>query len=242
MYAKLNADESAVALTAKILAREPFFFLRYGDGALECISGVNGGTCDREKYSPALGLELLRTWCKVVRAPGVYIGDWMSAAFVAKTEPTRFRDEYAELIGTAEPNWLHFEALLLMRESADLVNFYAAVKRDQRRKAFMGPASHAGAAKMLGAEHIVTPMTEDLLGWFDHAAPKLWEMNFDVLLYGAGMASHVPVAQCWEFLPERTYVNVGSAMDPLFRGRTRQQQLDAHRARKLFAPLLGVRR
>lgn len=236
MNTQLNADQSAALLAGKIRRQEPFFFLRYGDGALECMSGAEGHTCDGEQYCPLLGLELLNTWRAVYRDRNTFVGDWLSASFDTKTIRARYEEQYRELIGDASPNWLHFEALLLMRQSPALLDFYRAVKLDPRRKLFMGPAGNAGAAKMLGAEFLETPMS-NLFTYTAELAKEL-DREFDVLLFGAGMAGNIPAVRCWERYPERTYISIGSAMDPLFRGRTRMQQLLPNRARMFFRELL----
>ena len=168
----------------------------------------------------------------------VYVGDWLSASFDATSIYARYEQHYAELIGDGKPTFLHFESLLLMRESQALLDFYRTVKADTRRKLYMGPAANAAAAKMLGAEHLVTPMT----GLFDECprlTHELFSRDFDVLLYGAGMAGNIPAICCWEEFPERTYVNLGSALDPLFMGRkTRMQQILPLKARIFFRSLL----
>jgi hypothetical protein len=248
-YTSLSADESAALLTRKLRRKEPFFFVRYGDGAIECIRRGKGQTCDGEKYSVELGRDLLacwqsllghsRVWIEPSGIPAaVYVGDWLSATFEHVVAHTVYAEEYAELIGDAEPTgWLHFESLLLMRESAELLDFYRAVARDSRQKLFMGPAECWGAAKILHADHLVTPM-RDLYGHVDHLASELMERKWDVLLYGAGMAGSIPAIRCREEHPERTYINVGSAFDPLFRGKTRRQQISTNRAKEFFRELL----
>jgi hypothetical protein len=237
-------DESAGILTGKIRNREPFFFVRYGDGALECIyNRGHGRTCDGEQYSGELGSALLDAWVSLVilgfiyRGRNVYVGDWLSASFDGPNDPSRYRDLYQKLVQDAEPDFLHFESLLLMRESEALVNFYRAVKQDPRKKMFMGPWWNRDAAKMLDADFLETP-TKDLFAHVDVLARQLTSRKFDVLLYGAGMAGTIPAVKCWERFPERTYVNLGSAMDPLFYRRTRRQQLATGQARALFSDLL----
>ncbi|HXI88461.1 MAG TPA: hypothetical protein VNH18_14715 [Bryobacteraceae bacterium] len=234
----LDADESARVLTDKIFRQEPFFFVRYGDGALECINGHSGCTVDREFYSKELGIELFAAWQHLMHGQHIYVGDWLSASFDAGSRYARYETQYAQLIGKASPAWLHFEALLLMRESDALVDFYRAIKADERRKLYMGPEGNAGAARMLGATHLITPMQ----GLFEECESLFLKLadfyEFDVLLYGAGMAGHIPVVKCWQRFPERTYINLGSALDPLFRGRSRRQQITPERARILFKDLL----
>lgn len=244
-YTSLTADQSASVLTSMLIAKEPFFFARFGDGFLECVSGKKGQTCDREQYSEELGGRLLIAWFALMAAatnpgasPQVYIGDWLSASFDSSSEHARYAEQYSQLIGHAKPIFLHFEALLLMRESQDLVNFYRAVKRDPRKKLYMGPAENAGAANMLGCEHLVTPMSS-LFGHVDRLTTDLIDIrDFDVLLYGAGMAGNIPVVRCWEAHPERTYINLGSALDPLGRGKSRWQQIAVDRAKRMFRELV----
>ena len=239
----LTADQSAAILTANVRAAKPFIFVRYGDGALECINGKTGMTRDREQYSRDLGKNLFSAFQVLMEVSGqgddpIYVGDWLSASFDASSEYARYADQYAALIGDGKPTFLHFEALLLMRESAILLDFYRAVKQDPRKKLYMGPAENAGAAKMLGAEHLVTPMA-NLYADCDRLSVELATRKWDVLLYGAGMAGNIPVIECWEEYPERTYINLGSALDPLFMGhKSRRQQLAPLRARYLFRELL----
>lgn len=235
----LSADESAALLTQKIRAEEPFFFARFGDGFLECVSGKPGRTCDGEEYSLPLACQMMRCWVALLGAPNVYLGDWLAASFDADMLHTQYADQLEALVGKVQGvQWLHPEALLLMRESRALVDFYRAVREDKRRKLFIGPGKCAGAAEMLGAEHLVTPLY-GLFAEVDRLTEALLSRQFDVVVFGAGMAGMIPVVRCWERHPDRTYVHLGSAMDPLFRGKTRRQQLSQYRARMLFSDLLS---
>jgi SAM-dependent methyltransferase len=250
-YTHLGIDESAAFLTGKLQRQEPFLFVRYGDGALECINALGiGHTADGEKYSAELAYEMLEAWNKFASghrhpfgmeagAANVFVGDWLSASFGAN-RATEYRAEYAKLIGDVRLNFLHFEALLLTRESRDLLGFYRAVKADTRRKVYLGPQAHAPAARMLGCEHVVTPM-RDLLASVDSIYEKLAHdpFGFDVLLWGAGMAGTIPVVRLWEKFPQRTFINLGSAMDPLTRGYTRSGQLTKAQATKFFGELMA---
>jgi hypothetical protein len=239
----LDADQSAAVLTGELRRERPFVFIRYGDGALECIFRGRGHTCDGEEYSTELGNALMNGWKSLMAGVNggrtVYVGDWRSASFSGPDDQSRYEKEYQWLIGKAEPKWLHFEALLLMRESSALFEFYRAVKEDSRRKLYMGPASHAKAAKMMGAAHLVTPMGGLFRQWTS-LQEKLFDLQFDVLLYGAGMAGSLPVISCWDLFPDRTYINLGSAFDPLcLERKTRRQQVSPVRARAFFAGLEG---
>ena len=78
-----------------------------------------------------------------------------------------------------------------------------------------------------------------LLDQVDRITEELMKFPFQILLYGAGMAGNIAAVKCWERFPDRTYINLGSALDPLFNAhQTRSQQLSHADARELFKELL----
>lgn len=237
-----TADESAELLTAHIRLQDPFFFIRYGDGALECIYDEPRGpgrTCDGELYSRALGLELLNAWCRLESGRGtVFAGDWQSATFGRGSGHNREEQRWLALTSLAPFKWIHFEALLLMRESAALVDFYRAVRADPRRKLYLGPGKNAAAAQFLGAEHLFTPMVPNLYLQLPALQEELERRDFDVLLYGAGMAGNVAAVESWSRHKDRTYISLGSALDPLFSAKSRTQQLPKHKLVAMFKEML----
>lgn len=239
-FCKFGPDVSAQILTQLIKSRRPFFFVRYGDGAVECMNGLGSRTCDQEYYSAALGADLRAAWNLVMRLSLPVVGDWLSASFQQYNVATQYEAEYRDLVKQSwflGPLFVHFEALLLNRPSKDLVDFYRAVKDDLRRKVFFGPAECAGAARMLDARHVVAPM-KDLHQHIGTLEDEILREEPDVILYGAGMAGTIPVARIAARHHYITCVNLGSAMDPLFRGNTRTQQLSHLDARNLFKELL----
>lgn len=231
----LTPDQSCCKIVQKLHLKEPFFFVRYGDGAIEAIFGIGGHqTCDGEKYSRELAIELASAWDAVVEHPATLVGDWRTASFEADTHRTLYAAEYNELICGAAATFLHFEALLMMRRSIALAQFYRVVKEYRGRKVLMAPECMRGAAASLGARHVITPMA-DLFARRAGIERDLMREEFDLLLYGAGMAGNIPAVNCWKQFPERTYINIGSSLDPLYRGKTRRQQLSQAEARRLFS-------
>lgn len=235
-----TADESAVILTDYLKRREPFFFIRYGDGALECIYDPSKRhTCDGELYSKELSEALLDAWVTLQGSDhAVFAGDWQSATFGSGSGDNRERDRWLALTGESPFRFIHFEALLLMRRSAVLVEFYRTVKTDRRRKVYMGPAKNAAAARFLNAYHLVTPMVPDLITRVDELLAGLDSFGFEVLLYGAGMAGNVVAVKAFERYPDRTYISLGSALDPLFSEKSRAQQLPKAMLRGMFRGIL----
>jgi len=234
--AKLSQEESARLLTAKIEHRDPFMFLRYGDGAIECMNGLGKGrTCDGEEYSEVLGRALREAWALAGKTSGLICGDWLTASFDSEDSRNRYPIEWESLCGIAA-EWVHFETLIwnaLRPSYIEISRFYRAIANDARRKAFMGPEVMADAANRLGCKHIVTPMN----GMFERAdefTDALTSDDFEVLLWGCGMAGSIPAVRCRAAFPERTYINIGSSLDPLYRGRTRTQQVKPALIRRML--------
>jgi len=244
---KLTADESCAVLTQAIKDQRPFSFWRFGDGYIECVQKRQGRTCDQEEYTPHLHMDLAKRVGDVVWRieyegdPVTYIGDWRSASFTGPHDPSRYEHDYERLIAHEidrklnEHRWLHFESLLFMRESRALADFYRAVRADRRSKLYLGPVANEAAAGWLGAEFMPVPM-HDLHRHVASFREMLIASDFEVLLWGAGLAGVIPVVDCWNARYERTYIHLGSALDPLFgRPKSRKQQLSKEQCWRMFA-------
>ena len=72
----------------------------------------------------------------------------------------------------------------------------------------------------------------------EHVAARIRAVHYDVLLFGAGLAGVIPIVDEWRRHPERTYIHMGSAFDPLFKGRTRSGQLSTYQARAFLREVI----
>lgn len=239
-----SADASAEILADRIRTRQPTLFVRFGDGLVECINGGSklGHTCDGEKYGESLGAMLLAavalaedTTDLQEHSGMVQWGDWRTAESPG-SKPQRTQ-EWEAAIDPQLKHLLHFEALLLMRQSPQLVDFYRAVREDKRRKLFFGHPDNAIGAIMMDADFL--PAGTRMLP-VDVPAIKstLDRIDPEVVLFGAGMVGNIPVIQHWAEHQDRTYIALGSALDPLGRGRTRSNQIRKDQAERLFKELL----
>lgn len=237
------ANESIKVLTERLRKRLPFFFFKYGDGALECIYHQDRHhTCDHELYTPELAQALLQAWNVSVDKPNVYVGDWATASFSEEDAYTLYEAEWRRLVDGRKVNWLHFECTLPMpyRPEEPLLAFYQALHDYPGSKVMIGPESMLRAASTYLHCHrgVGIPMAEDLLHILPYVEDKVRELGpFDVLLYAAGMAGNVLVTKLWQERPERTYISLGSSLDPLCRGKTRGQQYTPRQAKMFFARL-----
>jgi hypothetical protein len=231
-----DIDASARLLTWRIQKQLPTAFFRFGDGPLECIycRDRKSHTCDGERYTAELAEELVFLARELLDCPDVFIGDWGR-----EIETTAYAEQWLTFISGLKANLLHYEALLMVRESPALVDFYRAVKQSPQRKLFLGRPSNADAARMMDAAFFAYPEHYDDLDEVLAIGDVISVYKeFDLLLFGAGMAGNVVAGNLWREHPARSYISVGSAMDPLFSGVSRSNQLPPQRARALFQELL----
>jgi hypothetical protein len=228
----MTADQGAATLAGYLRQRRPFFFARIGDGAIECLQGRKGQTCDGERYSLELAAEL-RKAIDALKSGGAIFGDWRTA--VAGSEP-KYVPEWEKLIEPAGRELLNYESLLLMRQSEPLVDFYRAARNDSRKKMYIGRDAVEAVATLDCRRGIVTSMKLDLEGTRLLIEDIRWESP-SVILFGAGMAGLIAVVKYWQENPGVTCIHLGSALDPLFR-QSRQRQLPMKVARAMFKELL----
>jgi len=231
-----DMDESARILTRMLRERKPFFFARIGDGAIELLSGKPGKTCDGEEYSPELADQIWDV-LDALEDSHAWLGDWRTAT---NGSPPRLMDSWLIKVIPTEKRLLHFEALLLNRESDALVDFYRAVREDTRRKMHLGQDTPSReTADFLCAHHQwmtcprggVYDELGDIVAAIESAAP-------DVLLFGAGLAGLVAAVRYWVKHPDSTCIHLGSALDPLFFGKTRNGQLSQYKCMEMFKDML----
>jgi len=235
----MTPDNSASIMTEYLIDNLPFFYLRYGDGALECINKLGAGkTCDGEVYSDELAKALLQGWDIAMKGKNVFIGDWLSTSFdYGQNTSNSYTEEYRQLIGQNRLNMLHFDALTL-RQSDVLLNFYYALKHSKRRKLYLGPGSHKDVTSLLNVEHYPVPIVHNLFNRIDLLTGVLKSSTCDIILFAAGMAGAIAALRCFKEFPNKTYIHLGSALDPLYRGRTRGHQLSPKDAKELFTKLV----
>lgn len=233
-----NADMGARTLAWRIREQKPFFFVRIGDGAIECIrgSGRAGHTCDGEEYNRALAGKLAAS-ISTLRAGGdtVIWGDWRTAT--AGSAPT-YTDEWAKMVDAPNRLRIDYESLLLMRESAALVEFYKSVRNDSRSKLYIGRDALAAGDLLRCKSVFLTPMG---MGWREHyhMLKALSAIRPKVVLFGAGMVGLTAVVDYWQGHADVTCIHLGSALDPLYQPRaTRAGQLSKEQATNLMEAIL----
>lgn len=229
-----SVERSVGILSTWYMSRVPFFFVRIGDGAIECLSGRPGMTCDGEPYSETMAIALKRAIAKLKAAGDqVHWGDWRLAT--GGSVP-RYVQEWEELIEIQDRRLLHYEAMLLMSCIEQQHNFFKIVKRDRRTKVIIGAEHNIDASHFLAAHYYPVPM--DGRPRNGEIIKALEELKPEVILFGAGMAGLVEVVEYWNKERNTTCLHLGSALDPLFYKCTRSRQASKSQLLAFYEDLL----
>lgn len=232
-----TADESAALLAALLLSREAVLFTKYGDAEIRWSLQFGDQQAEGECGTPKLGAALLDAWRVFGKHPHTFMGDWQTASFGVGDE-TQYPEQWGRMLCALErePVWMHYESLLLMRLTPELRDFYRVIATASRNKILIAPKRLAGAANLLRAEHHQIPL-QGACSIYEDVVASLRRADWDVLLFCAGRAAKLIMADLCQEFPERTYIDLGSALDPLFGFQTRSGQVSTGEAWQYFAEL-----
>jgi hypothetical protein len=226
-----SADESVKFLTQKLKNREPFVFTKFGDGDLFWMRGEPVAIAGGETYRDGINDELVDAASILESLSHTWFGNQLTCG-----SGPYLPIEQAMYVRTSR--WLHFECLLIHRLSPELLEFYRVLREYKHKLTIL----YIAGSHLLGGTRFCTIQlhcdgTTAHRNWQDsvsYAQAKDW----DVLLLSAGRASKMIAANLAIQFPTRTIIELGSALDPLFVGRTRSEQIDPQKAREYFKELL----
>lgn len=235
-----SADESAVILTNKLKAHEPFVFTKFGDGDLYWMSETPVPIAGGETYRPGIAAELRQAARTLARLPHVYFGDQMtcgSGPYLQGEQYWYIKWAQGEPLPIKDSRWLHFECLLIHRLSPELLEFYRVLKERSSHTVFCGGSHLRMAMMLLGTAYCSTDVNNAHCNYAE-TINILTTPPWDILLLSAGRASKMIAAALASKFSDRTIIELGSALDPLFVGRTRSEQVEPGEAREFFRGLL----
>jgi len=194
---------------------EPFVHVRFGDGDVMFATGVGSKiTGDGEEFSHELQQAMIGAWFLLMRAQvNLFVGDVESYDVSDGVE-----DEWnvlrraGEWVRGAPLQTVHIEALRCSRPYAPLA--YAAIRKDKRRKVYVGPERHAPLADWLGAIHLAIPLRV----FYQEASLAMSQMLMlqpEVLLLAAGRGGKLLQSYVANAMPMITQIDIGSGLDLL---------------------------
>jgi hypothetical protein len=238
-----SADASVALLTDKLLRNEPFVFTKFGDGDLWWLAGTGAEYPNAygERYTEEARRDLIVAADELAGMPHAYFGDQLTC----RSGPYLETEQTVYLAGVRESAWLHFETLLIHRLTPELLNFYRVVsKLPQKDKILCCGSKYRWGATVLKSRYMSTHNSESHLTWRDTRSflagnkGRPWNEEWKYLFLSCGRASKMIAATLAVQFPDRTIIELGSALEPLIIGRTRSEQIDSAAAREYFKELL----
>lgn len=216
----------------------PFSFAKFGDGEWQCVAGCGGQNADRHHYSEGLAQGLVDAFQFLANRSDVYIADWVG--------PYRDMRDHLVQQHDLKPQYAPYHLLLIGRDNLrpELLDFYKAVRNCARPKVFVGPAVLKVACLALRAsEFVAVPEVNAfdslaaIKACLDETAEQFRGLK-PIYLFTAGMPAKLLIAHVLRNDSNATCLDLGSALDPLFKGQTRSGQPDPRVARAFFTELL----
>lgn len=211
----MTEAETVTRLVGLLEQRTPFVHVRFGDGDVFFMTGTGPKiTGDGEQWSPLLAGRLHAAWRRCAVAPNLLLGD-IESYLVSDGCEQQWRSLLAELrqLRGSAPELVHIEALRAGFGYA--APFYAAVAADPRAKVFVGPDRLGGAARMLGATHVVVSL-EVAHEYAITTAETVAAGGYEVAVFAAGRGGKIMQGLLAESAPALTQIDIGSGLDILF--------------------------
>jgi hypothetical protein len=207
-------------LTQKILNKEPFAFIKRGDGEEACMRGDEGFNCDGHFYSPSLAALLIEAFSNFEK---------MENAFIPRFEDQEY---YNSLLHRTDNNL------------GDVKSFYEAIRNDKRKKVFIGPERLGFVNILLNTTSFVAVPLNNCFDSLDEIIFKILTTinNGDddtIYLFSCGMTAKCIADYLYkntgEFRNSKaiTCIDLGSSFDPLV-GQTRTYQISTEEIVELY--------
>jgi glycosyltransferase involved in cell wall biosynthesis len=202
---------------------ENFSFIKIGDGEINCMNGAEGTNCDNHPYTPELKAALLDAY--------KYLND-LEDTYIPKWEDLMPHPSPVVTKGNVKG-----DILLHTDTNQEKYDFYKTLKLSKRKKIFIGPKVLNEVKDFLNIDVMVEIPEVNAFSYKFNLEPE----NNAIYLFSSGMPSKVWIAKLLRKNRNITCIDLGSALDPIFRDKTRTRQLDKEYLRNYYKDLLDKR-
>lgn len=216
----------------KIIKGENFSFVKFGDGEIICMMGAYQPgvdfNCDNHPYSVELGDKLLDAWNFLNDRDNIFIAEWDCFENINNDNDVRERYEYQKkLYSSSKFMFVNYEILLQTSLSESKFNFYKAIKYSNRKKIFVGPSRLSGTVDFFNMNLMIEIPIENAFSSYDNTIKQLYNEIVDdcILIFTCGMPAKSFIHKSIDYNNNITCLDMGSGLDPLFVGRTRDGQI-----------------
>lgn len=198
-------------LVRKLNEREPFTFVRYGDGEWACLFGMDSKNCDGNIYFTDLSEALKNI---VLSQPQYYMGMQYGALV---SDYFGLKDKIYPFIWDLDIDWVNADILHRASEFGKIQPFFDALQN--REIILVGAEYFDGMQSIPVADHVVIPDSncwlevEEIIAATNEAI--LDASPGCVVLFMASMAANVMIDRLYQIHGSyTTLIDMGSVLDP----------------------------
>lgn len=196
----------------RIVRNEQIVFVKYGDGEINCMIGVQGSNCDGDKYTSFLGNGLIHSLIFYIQHPQFFVGKWHG------TEGIQHMKFIIESIKVGEPNWVDYH--LVMNDNnffqdQGMYSLLSAIQSSNRKKIIVSNERNIRMKELFGADsYIVVPEQNWSQDYPVYFKKVLAELTPDSLVFtSAGQGSKLLIAELLTIMPNISCIDFGSSFD-----------------------------
>ena len=202
-----------LSLCDRLKKNEQTIFVKYGDGEISCMIGIQGHNCDNDPYTPALRSGLIQSLLYYIQHPNAYVGKWHGLEGQAQMQQL-----LQMFVSGEQPKWVDYH-LVMNDDTAftkpSMYTFLETIQNLNRKKIiFTNAANHRMMDLFKAQAHIVVPPNN----WFKDFEQYLEQLEKEmtdncVLFTAAGQGSKVMIAFLTAKYPTLSCVDIGSSFD-----------------------------
>ena len=208
-----------------------FTYTKFGDGEIICMEKkfpIGQTNCDYQIYSNELGDKLIESLVYFSDMPFVYIGEW---------DFDLYQDVFNKILDEHNVNLKYTSYKLLLHiigaDIQTLKKFYFTIKNKPVRKVYVCPEKLNDVKSFLDCDVINVP-EKNAYSEYDIIKEKLLSSEYDIYMYSAGLLSKVLIKDIMQKHPNKTHIDIGSGLDNLFIGETRDKQIEKETLRAIY--------
>ncbi len=203
-------------VASRIQENKQIVFVKYGDGEINCMTGMQGHNCDNDPYTPYLRNELIHSFIFYIDHPEFYVGKWHG------DEANLRMQSLLHMLDKKEPTWADYHLVMndnYFYKRGGMFKLLQSIQLSPRKKIILSNEQNIRMKELFGADaYIVVPGNN----WFEHFPhyfnQVVSELTPDCLVFtSAGMGSKVMIAELLKVMPTISCIDFGSSFDLLCR-------------------------
>jgi hypothetical protein len=199
-------------VTQRIKNNEQIVFVKYGDGEIYCMLGVQGQNCDNDPYTPSLRAGLVKSLIFYIKNKQYYVGQWH--------HNTTLINPILQVLKLDEPTWAPYHLVMnadKIYEKPYMHDFLKTLQDTNRRKIIVSNNKNIAMKQLFNTDLFVEVPPNN---WFINFNEVLNEVkklvtNDCILLTAAGQGSKVLIATLLEEFSTISCIDIGSSFDYL---------------------------